>query len=219
MSAEATPRMLSGVLLTIFPLPTTATCDVEFHRLPSVTTGADGRAFWSVGALMIVTVSGEQTGGEFALVDHAALPGWASPYHVHHGEDELFHVLSGEIEFLHGEDGANGRAPARTSPCCSRGTPTGFRVVSDESRRLLIHVTPSGFEEFAEAAGRPAESLTVPPQEDPDVAALSRSPRATTPKSSAHSPSDRPHLTGVGRRRSASSSPLARREHTPASNG
>ncbi len=143
-------------------------------RTPSVTTETDGRAFWSVGALMIVKVSGEQTGGGFALVDHTAPSGWASPYHVHHGEDELFHVLSGEIECVHGEDGAERmRAGPNDTVTLPRDVPHGFRVVSDEPCRMLIHVAPSGFEEFAEAAGRPAESLTVPPQEEPDVAALS----------------------------------------------
>lgn len=142
-------------------------------RTPSVATESDGQAFWSVGALMIVKVSGDQTDGAFALVDHTAPPGWESPYHVHHAEDELFHVLSGDIECLYGEDGEERlRAGPNDTLTLPRDVPHGFRVVGDEPCRMLIHVAPAGFEQFVEAAGRPAESLTVPPQEAPDVAAL-----------------------------------------------
>ncbi|SFK77865.1 Cupin domain protein [Halogranum rubrum] len=140
---------------------------------PSVATETDAQAFWSVGALMIVKMSGEQTNGEYALVDHTAPAGWESPYHVHHGEDELFHIISGEIECCYGEDGAERlRAGPNDTVFLPRDVPHGFRVVGDEACRMLIHVTPAGFEKFAEEAGRPAPSLTTPPQEEPDVAAL-----------------------------------------------
>lgn len=41
---------------------------------PSVTTETDGQAFWSVGALMIVKMSGEQTNGEYDLEILGPLP-------------------------------------------------------------------------------------------------------------------------------------------------
>ena len=140
---------------------------------PMVTTEADADAYWSVGALMIIKVSGDQTNGEYALVDHTAPPGWESPYHVHHGEDELFHLISGEIDCYYGEEGSERmHAGPNDTVFLPRDVPHGFRVVSDEPCRMLIHVTPSRFEKFAEEAGRPAERLETPPQEAPDVAAL-----------------------------------------------
>lgn len=140
---------------------------------PSVTTETDAPAYWSVGALMIIKTSGEQTNDEFALVDHTAPSGWESPYHVHHGEDELFHIISGKIECCYGEDGAERlHAGPNDTVFLPRDVPHGFRVVSDDPCRMLIHVTPAGFEKFVKEAGRPAPSLTTPPQVAPDVAAL-----------------------------------------------
>lgn len=154
----------SCVTMSIDTLPTAT---------PTVTSETDGQAFWSVGALMIVKRSGAQTDGEYALVDHTAPAGWESPYHVHHGADELFHILSGEIDCYYGEDGTERlHAGPNDTVFLPRDVPHGFRVVSDDPCRMLIHVTPAGFEEFVAEAGRPAERLETPPPEEPDVAAL-----------------------------------------------
>src|SRR5438046_10572774 len=54
-------------------------------------------AIWFLGALSQVRVSGAQTGGAFALADHLAQRGNASPVHVHDRDDETFFVLDGEL--------------------------------------------------------------------------------------------------------------------------
>ena len=51
-------------------------------------------AIWFLGALSQVRVSGAQTGGAFALADHLAQRGNASPVHVHDRDDETFFVSS-----------------------------------------------------------------------------------------------------------------------------
>lgn len=142
-------------------------------QTPSVLTESDAQAYWSVGALMLVRASGDETDGKFALVDHTAPEGWESPYHIHHGEDELFHLISGEIECCYGEDGSERLyAGPNDTVFLPRDVPHGFRVVSDEPCRMLIQVTPAGFEGFIAEAGRPAPRLETPPKEAPDVAAL-----------------------------------------------
>jgi hypothetical protein len=54
------------------------------------------------------------------------------------------------------------------------GVPQTHRVTSSEPARVLAVTTPAGFERFVAEAGRPAESLTLPPPEDspPDLQRL-----------------------------------------------
>jgi hypothetical protein len=61
-------------------------------------------AVWFLGALSQVRVSGAQTGRAFALADHRASRGNASPVHVHDLDDETFYVLAGELRILAGEE-------------------------------------------------------------------------------------------------------------------
>ena len=71
----------------------------------SVISGPDVQAaIWFLGALSQVRVSGAQTGGAFALADHLARRGNASPVHVHDRDDETFFVLDGELRVFAGED-------------------------------------------------------------------------------------------------------------------
>ncbi|MFD1515589.1 cupin domain-containing protein [Halomarina rubra] len=140
---------------------------------PSKIGAEEGAALWSVGALVTVKLGPEETGGAFSLVEHLADPGFETPYHVHHGEDELFYVLTGEIECRYGDDGEHVvRAGPDETVYLPRDLPHGFRVVSDEPCRMLIQVTPSGLEAFFTDVGMPAERLETPPPAEPDVAML-----------------------------------------------
>lgn len=140
---------------------------------PFVTADEDGEALWSVGALVVVKTDAETTGGAFSVVDHLAAPGFETPFHVHHAEDELFYVLEGEIECYHGEDGEQTiRAGPHDTVFLPRDVPHGFRVVSEEACRLLITLTPGGFEGFFVDAGEPAGAMETPPPAEPDVETL-----------------------------------------------
>jgi quercetin dioxygenase-like cupin family protein len=140
---------------------------------PSKIGAAEGPALWSVGALVTVKVDRETSGGAFSLVEHLADPGFETPWHVHHAEDELFYVLTGEIECLYGEHGEHAvRVGPDETVFLPRDAPHGFRVVSDDPCRMLIQVTPSGLEEFFTDVGVPAERHETPPPAEPDVAAL-----------------------------------------------
>lgn len=140
---------------------------------PFVTADEDGRALWSVGALIVIKADAESTGGTLSMVDHLAAPGYETPYHVHHAEDELFYVLDGEIECYYGDDGEHVvRAGPNDTVFLPRDIPHGFQVVSDEPCRMLIQLTPGGFEGFFEQAGEPAEAMETPPPAELDVEAL-----------------------------------------------
>lgn len=142
---------------------------------PYILGDDDGTPIWSFGVLMNIKATGDDTGGEFALVDHLADPGVESPYHVHHDEEELFYVLEGEIECVYGEDGAERvRAGPGDTVYLPRDVPHGFRVVGDDACRMLVLVSPAGVEELWLEAGEPAPELETPPppEEPPDLDAL-----------------------------------------------
>ena len=83
----------------------------------------------------------------------------APPLHVHHVEDEVFHILEGAIRFQVGESTA--LYQAGSTLLAPQGVPHGFRVVSEHARMLAI--TRGGFEELVSSMGRPAEHDGAPP--------------------------------------------------------
>ncbi|HEX5296455.1 MAG TPA: cupin domain-containing protein [Streptosporangiaceae bacterium] len=140
----------------------------------SVVSSPDAQAaIWFLGALAQVRVSGEQTGGAFALADHLAQRGNASPVHVHDRDDETFFVLDGELRVFAGEE--DHLAGPGTVAVLPRRLGHAYVVISATARFLTLH-TPAGFERFAAEAGEPARALTLPPPPagPPDFAALAR---------------------------------------------
>ena len=128
-------------------------------------------AIWFLGALAQVRVSGEQTGGAFALADHLARRGNASPVHVHDRDDETFFVLDGELRvFVGEEEHTAGPGTVAVLPRCVRHA---YVVTSATARFLTLH-TPAGFERFAAEVGETARALTLPPPPagPPDFAVL-----------------------------------------------
>jgi quercetin dioxygenase-like cupin family protein len=140
----------------------------------SVISGTDAQAaIWFLGALAQVRVSGEQIGGAFALADHLARRGNASPVHVHDRDDETFFVLDGELRVFVGEE--EHTAGPGTVAVLPRRLRHAYVVTSATARFLTLH-TPAGFEQFAAEVGEPAQALTLPPPPagPPDFAALAQ---------------------------------------------
>ena len=140
----------------------------------SVISSPDAQtAIWFLGALSQVRVSGVQTGGAFALADHFARRGNASPVHVHDRDDETFFVLDGELRVLVGEE--EHTAGPGTVAVLPRRLSHAYVVTSATARFLTLHA-PAGFEQFAAEVGQPARGLTLPPPPagPPDFAALAQ---------------------------------------------
>lgn len=96
-------------------------------------------------------LTGEQTGGAYAVVEALVLPGGGPPYHVHPHQDEAFIVLRGEFEFT--VAGKKVRASAGGTLAVPRGVPHKFTVVGSEPGLLVGTVSPAGLERFFAAAG------------------------------------------------------------------
>src|ERR1700735_1008710 len=68
------------------------------------TTLDDAPAYWFLNTLHILLTDSQSPGGAYSLIHLTATPGFASPYHLHHMEDEAFYVLDGEFTFFCGEE-------------------------------------------------------------------------------------------------------------------
>jgi quercetin dioxygenase-like cupin family protein len=85
-------------------------------------------AFRFLGVPTLMRSTGETTNGAFCLMEHWTIPpGFGSPYHVHHLEDEAFYVLEGEMAFV--SDGKWSKAGPGAYVFGPREIPHGFKIV------------------------------------------------------------------------------------------
>ena len=137
------------------------------HTVPTMTTphvaGPGGnRSVWYSGWLLTFLATGEETNGQFALVEESGRKGQsaAPPPHVHTREDECFFVIEGAITCYVGGEVVH--VPAGSFVVLPRGVPHRYELATEEVRLLNLCV-PAGFEGFFRALSEPARSLTLPP--------------------------------------------------------
>ena len=133
----------------------------------------EGEALWWLGVLATIKVAGEQTGGQYALVEILAPDGYGSVLHVHHQEDEGFYILEGELTLYVGDQTL--KAHPGSFLFGPKDVPHAFTVDSGPARLLFV-LSPAGFEDLIREMGEPARELTIPPQpeEPPDEAEMQR---------------------------------------------
>lgn len=91
-------------------------------------------------------LTGDQTGGAYALLKLSIPPGVGLPPHVHTNEDEVFHIVEGAAEFVVGGERIDARAGATVVG--PRGVPHACTGTSKDACRMVVVVTPAGFERF-----------------------------------------------------------------------
>ncbi len=137
------------------------------HRLAM----AEGPAFWFLNNLCIIKATTESTGGAFSMVYEISPPGHATPYHLHHVEDEAFYVLDGEFTFIC--DGVKSVVGPGGYIFLPRGIPHGIRVSSPEPATMLILATPgTGFVGMMQEMAEPAAARVLPEPKEPDLEKL-----------------------------------------------
>lgn len=124
---------------------------------------ADQRSLWFLDTHVTIRVSARDGADGIAVLEHYAREGDSPPLHVHHDEDEIFHVLEGQVRFRVGD--AERMAEAGETLLAPRGVPHTYRVASQEARMLTI--TRAGFERFVRCFGRPAENDGLPAPSGP----------------------------------------------------
>ncbi len=87
-----------------------------------------------------------QTGGAVGIFEGVISPGHAVHWHTHTRETECFHVVAGRFRFWCGDDVVEG-GPGTTivAPPHLRHR---WQNISEQDGRLLMWVTPGGFERF-----------------------------------------------------------------------
>ena len=115
---------------------------------------------WFMDGLAHVRVSGEETDGRYAVLEILVPEGDMPPLHVHHEEDEVFHILDGEVTmFLPGTEVSLATGETFRAP---HGVPHTYRVESP-SARWLVFCAPARFDAFVRAVSDPAPAEELPP--------------------------------------------------------
>jgi quercetin dioxygenase-like cupin family protein len=150
--------------------PQSGTARAATPREQSHLPAGEVSAIWFLGTLTSVKATGESTNGAFGLIEQLIPAGFASPYHVHHAEDEAFYVLEGELTFI--SEGRKSKAGPSAYIFGPREIPHGFRVEGNAPARVLVLTVPAGFERFVVEMGEPANEPVLPPPAPPDMAKL-----------------------------------------------
>ena len=121
---------------------------------------ARGEQRWFFGGLVEVKAGAADTDGRYTLLDVKMPAGAVAPLHVHHAEDEGFHVLDGSVTIEVGDASVTlGPGEHAFGP---REIPHRFEVGPDGAHMLWV-LTPGGFEALVEEASVPAATPTLPP--------------------------------------------------------
>ena len=133
----------------------------RFGQIKHVPAGT-GMAYWGPGELMTFLITGEETGGAFFLADVSVAPGGGTPPHIHHREDESFHLLEGTLTVEVG--GKTITASSGDFVYLPRGIAHSFRNTGEVPAKALVLTAPAGLEGFFTDVFEPAlERSAVPP--------------------------------------------------------
>ncbi|HEY7453031.1 MAG TPA: cupin domain-containing protein [Thermoleophilaceae bacterium] len=120
---------------------------------------------WFLDTLHTIRVRHDEGEDGISVIESLAPHGDSPPLHVHRTEDELFHVLEGELRVRAGD--AELRIGAGESLLAPKGVPHTYRVESPDCARWLVVTTGGDFERFARELSRPAERPGLPDPQGP----------------------------------------------------
>ena len=130
----------------------------------------EGTTFWFLGNLFKLKATSEDTAGAFGLIEAIQPAGFTAPPHIHHAEEEVFYLISGDITFFCGDSTIS--AHAGSFVWLPRGIPHWFRVEGNTPAHLLQWNFPGGVERFFLELGEPVVDPSTPPAGPPDIGKL-----------------------------------------------
>lgn len=125
----------------------------------------EGREVTALGNAHRNKAEAGDTGGAWALVEQE-VTGSNPPLHLHEREDEAFYVLSGRVRVRVGDEEFEGEPG--TFVLAPRGVPHTYARLPGDPLRLLVLVSPAGFEQMFDDVAALSE------EEQRDPAALAR---------------------------------------------
>jgi quercetin dioxygenase-like cupin family protein len=121
-----------------------------------------GKSFWLTTDRHTFKLTGDDTGGAFALIEVTAQPEFGPPPHIHHLQDETFYVLDGALDITY--EGRTFTAAAGSVVHLAKGRVHTHLAAGNRPARALVVYTPAGLERFIEEAGTPVVDPAAVPQ-------------------------------------------------------
>jgi quercetin dioxygenase-like cupin family protein len=103
---------------------------------------------------------GQNTQGQYALIEIACNPKVVPPPYIHSREDEAYYMLEGEVEFY--SDSQTILATPGTFVHSSKRQKHSFKNTGTMRARMLCWITPAGLEMFFAEVGTVADPLNLP---------------------------------------------------------
>ena len=115
---------------------------------PKIVHGEEAVILNVLGVEHVIYVRGDDTRGTVLFAELHIPADKGIPPHIHTREDEIFHVLEGDVTFTI-EDHETTLGPRSTvfGPRC---VSHGFRAAGGRSARMLVTIAPSGLEAMFE---------------------------------------------------------------------
>lgn len=133
----------------------------------SVLETGQGQSFWLMGDFYAIKTTAQQTGGAYSITEIHSFPGNGPPPHIHRNEDECFYVVEGAFSVIVDDrvvdvaDGDFVRIP--------KGTPHTYKNVGAIPGKMLVILSPGGFEQLWAELGQPGTLNQPPANEDPST--------------------------------------------------
>lgn len=115
------------------------------HKDITAVHPGDGKKLAIAGGSYRIVVSGEQTGGEFAVIEMTVPAGAGPPPHAHDQITETFCVLEGEVTF-YSDNGVYQATEGAFIHIPKGGMIHSFKNKTGEVARLLCTVMPAGLD-------------------------------------------------------------------------
>lgn len=158
---------IAGTSLAISPDLFSKQSKSSFSSMePKIVRALEGKVVNVIGDLQTFKLTGEDTNGQFTLIEEENDPGVMIPMHVHSNEDEVFRVLEGQMELTVGDQttilsaGDIGFGP--------RGVPHSWKIVGEHKTKVILSIFPAGLEMMFEELGQ----LPMGPPDFPKVASI-----------------------------------------------
>lgn len=131
----------------------------------------EGPSVFLVGDTYTTLLSGAATGGAFTLLEAVVMPDAGPPPHAHHGEEETFVLLDGQMSFT--VDATTYDATVGTVLLVPRNVAHSYRNTGDGPAKMLFLYSPPGMDGMFPELGRPGRRGAIPPPLDPaDITAM-----------------------------------------------
>jgi quercetin dioxygenase-like cupin family protein len=133
-----------------------------------MTTTVSANQLWFLDTLVTVRVSISDGQDGMSILEHRAPHGASAPLHFHRTEDEVFHILEGELRVKVNDQ--EHRVAAGDIMLAAKGVPHTYRVESPQGARYLTITVRGDFERFVRALSRPAQRAELPEPAGPPSA-------------------------------------------------